>query len=348
MPPSPSLSTPPNPPPTPTYPLYNTTYTLHRLSPLHSFTLSSLPSHASALSEILTGSTLRGVRIGLDSSDVSLSRAGGLRGVSMRPLRSPDNWAAVYAAVEPDETAREGGEGEGEGWGVIIEITYEKASYTAILLRDITSPSSAPSTSSSTTNGPEGGFTHLPLLLTRLPPPLRATLLDFLATRFDTRASAMQLSSSFLKKALGGYMDALVGGGGDVGGVVRDVVVSLAFPGTGAGEGGEGGGGLKGIDITISRDDIPNFLSRGRTANTATANKTNDHPFWTSLHTYSTKHLALDLSNPSVSVVKIACGAFVIAGEGRVKISTPSEGRGEREGAEGVVRMLVAAAGRVG
>ncbi|OBT86557.1 hypothetical protein VE02_04310 [Pseudogymnoascus sp. 03VT05] len=269
----------------------------------------------------------------------------------MRPLRSPGGWESVYAAVEPDETVGLDGEGEGEGWGVLIEITYEKASYTAILLGDITSPSPA----TTTTNGAEGGFTHLPLLLTRLPPPLRTTLLEFLATRFDTRASAMRLPSSFLTKALGGYMDALVAGGGDIGGGVRDVVVSLAFPPerglAGAGEGGgegEGGRGLKGIDITISRDDIPGFLERGRTATTATANKTIDHPFWASLHTYSTTHLALDLSNPSVSVVKIACGAFVMGGEGRVKISAPGEGRGEREGAEGVVGALVGIAGRRG
>jgi hypothetical protein len=272
----------------------------------------------------------------------------------MRPLRSPDGWAAVYA-VE-DTGLEEGGE---EGWGVIIEITYEKANYTALLLRDITSsPTSSPATTT------EGGFTHLPLLLTRLPPPLRTTLLDFLSTRFDTRASAMQLPSAFLKKALGGYMDALMGGGGDVKGVVRDVVISTAFPiggNGGAGGAGEGGEGeLKAIDITISRDDIPNFLERGRNSatsttstttstSTTTAARADEHPFWNALHTYTTKHLALDLSNPSVSVVKIACGAFVMASEGRVKISAPTDGgRGEREGAEGVVGMLVASAARVG
>ncbi|OBT49670.1 hypothetical protein VE04_09729 [Pseudogymnoascus sp. 24MN13] len=233
MPPSPSLSGPPQPPP---YPLYNTTYTLHRLSPLHAFTLSSLPSHATALSEILAGSTLRGVRIGLDTSDVSLSRAGALRSVSMRPLRSPDGWAAVHALE--DTGIEEDGEG-GEGWGVIIEITYEKATYTALLLRDI---HNSPATTTTTTTEREGGFTHLPLLLTRLPPPLRTTLLDFLATRFDTRASPMHLPSDFLKNALGGYMDALGEGGGDVRGAVREVVISLAFPPERA-LGGAGGAG---------------------------------------------------------------------------------------------------------
>ncbi|OBU00457.1 hypothetical protein VE01_01490 [Pseudogymnoascus verrucosus] len=352
MPPSPSLSGPPQPPP---YPLYNTTYTLHRLSPLYSFTLSSLPSHTTALSEILTGSTLRGVRIGLDTTDVSLSRAGALRGVSMRPLRNPDGWAAVHAAAEPDDTGIGGGgeDGEvGEGWGVIIEITYEKANYTALLLRDI---HNSPATTTTTTTEREGGFTHLPLLLTRLPPPLRTTLLDFLATRFDTRASPMHLPSDFLQKALGGYIDALVAGGGDVRGGVREVVISLAFPAGGAGDAGEGGGGeLKNIDITISRDDIVNFLERGRNTSTTTTTNTptpptttEHHPFWTALHTYTTTHLSLSLTSPSVSVVKIACGAFVIAAEGRVKISAPSA-RGEREGAEGVVGALIASAARMG
>ncbi|OAF56303.1 hypothetical protein VC83_06791 [Pseudogymnoascus destructans] len=304
MPPSPSLS---GAPPAPVYPLYNTTYTLHRLSPLHAFTPSSLPSHAAALSEILTGSTLRGVRIGLDTSNASLSRAGALRSVSMRPLRSPDGWAAVHAAAEPDEIPRH---------------HHNR--------RGIHTP--PPPTNPS-------------------PPPLRTTLLDFLSTRFDTRASPMQLPSPFVKKAMGGYIEALVAGGGEVRSAVREVVISLAFPGV---EGGE----LKNIDITISRDDIPNFLQRGGssiTTTTATSARTSpaqpeQHPFWTALHTYTTKRLALDLSNPSVAVAKIACGAFVIAAEGRVKISAPAEreGRGEREGAEGVLGMLVGVAERKG
>ncbi|KFX96834.1 hypothetical protein V490_03110, partial [Pseudogymnoascus sp. VKM F-3557] len=74
----------------PIYPLYNTTYTLHRLSPLSSLLPSTLPTHARALHDILAGSTLRGVRIGLATEDLALSRAGALKSVSMRPLRSPD------------------------------------------------------------------------------------------------------------------------------------------------------------------------------------------------------------------------------------------------------------------
>ena len=256
----------------------------------------------------------------------------------MRPFRSPQAWALVYAAAEPDDTGIDG-EGD-EGWGVIIEIVYEKAAYTAILLRDINAPGN-------TTVNSDEQFTHLPLLLTRLPPPLRATLLDFLATRFDTRASALHLPSPFLKRALGGYIDALVAGGGDVRGAVRDVVISLAVPGA------EGGGELKSIDITISRDDIDGFLERGRsstpsttTTNTAAAHPEHEHPLWTALQAYINTHLALDLASPQVAVVKIACGAFVIAAEGRVKISAPGEG--EREGAEGVAGALVSLAGRVG
>lgn len=245
----------------------------------------------------------------------------------------------MHAAEEPDDTDAV----DEVGWGVIIEITYEKASYTAILLRDI---------NGSVDEG-EGGFTHLPLLLTRLPPPLRATLLDFLATRFDTRASPLHLPSPFLKKALGGYIDVLVAGGGDVKTAVRDVVISLAFPPERAPGGAVEGGGLKIIDLTIPRDDLAGFLDRGRnTPNTTTtanaAKDTPNHPLWTALRTYTTAHLALDLSHPSVSVIKIACGAFVMAGEGRVKISAPSDWRGEREGAEGVVGMLGGVASRTG
>ncbi|KAL5352224.1 hypothetical protein ACLOAV_002171 [Pseudogymnoascus australis] len=317
---------PSQPPPPPIYPLYNTTYNLHRLSPLHAFHPSLLPTHTTALHEILTGSTLRGVRIGLSPTDAALSRAGALQRVSMRPLRSPSAWDAVHAAELDDTAVLDEEEG---GWGVIIEIVYEKANYTAILLRDI-------SASSNTNSANEGGeFAHLPLLLTRLPPPLRTTLLDFLATRFDTRASPLHLSSSFLKGALGGYIDALIAGGGDVKGAVGDVVVSLAFPTGDVGEGGE----LKSIDITIPRADLDGFLERGTntttSSTTAPAPHEQQHPLWTSLSKHLSSHLSLSLSNPSVAVTKIACGAFVMAREGRVKVSAPGGGRGRGKGRRG-------------
>ncbi|KFY34137.1 hypothetical protein V494_07024, partial [Pseudogymnoascus sp. VKM F-4513 (FW-928)] len=287
----------------PIYPLYNTTYTLHRLSPLSSLPPSSLPAHARALQDILTGSSLRGVRIGLDASDTALSRAGALKSVSMRPLRSPEGWAAIHTTDEttlPDDTDEDG------SWGVIIEIVYEKAGYTAILLRDITHP--PPSSAA------DGAPTHLPLLLTRLPPPLRTTLLEFLTTRFDAHASPLHLSSSFLKKALGGYIDALSASGGDVKNTLRDIVISLAFPPDPNIETDDGGrGDLKGIDVTISRDDVSEFLEHGNTA----AGEAPEHAFWAALGKYTSHHLALDMSHPATEVVKIACGAFVVAKEGR-------------------------------
>ncbi len=46
-------------------------------------------------------------------------------------------------------------------------------------------------------------------------------------------------------------------------------------------------------------------------------------PFFSALVRYIESHLALDLRNEKVKVIRIACGAFVLGEEGKVKLTQP-------------------------
>ncbi|KAK4465349.1 kinetochore complex Sim4 subunit Fta1-domain-containing protein [Cladorrhinum samala] len=62
-------------------------------------------------------------------------------------------------------------------------------------------------------------------------------------------------------------------------------------------------------------------------------------PFTEALGRYLREHTAIDLFHPSVRVVKIACGGFVIA-EGRIKIFKPA-GDEQRRAAWGLLREII-------
>lgn len=185
------------------HPLYNTTYTLHRLSPLHAFPLltsaTDLTHHAKSLLSILRGDVLRGVRV-RDDADDALGYAGRLKSVTWEALSPPEHNSDDDDDFDPR--------------GVVITLVYEKAAYTSLLL-------AAPSSSLA------GPFTSLPLLLTRLPKSLRETLLAYLAATFDTLPSPLPLDSGALRNMLEAWLAADAGSGKDVQLVFEAPVPSL-------------------------------------------------------------------------------------------------------------------------
>ena len=207
----------------PKHPLYNVTYTIHRLTHLHKFPpRSGFKSHAESLQQVLRGGVLRGVRIALDNEDEALGQAGQLKAVIWEVLPS---WQR--SSEDDEEEAAE----EGAGAGVKIEMQYEKTTYTSLLL--------------SSPLGAEDGdqeFTNLPILLTRLPKSLRDTLLSYLSTRFDILPLPLALSSSLLQRSMEFYFSHTYS-------PPKDAHISLATQIT----------TLKTITITIPRDDIAKF-----------------------------------------------------------------------------------------
>lgn len=203
--------------------------------------------------------------------------------------------------------------GDGDSLGNIVEIGYEKARYTAILLRD-------------QKNEGEGdedelgaGFASFPLLLTRMPGPLRETFLAFLATTFDTRPSPLKLPPKFLTNSLEAYFRDLTtsvedeDGMGGVDGMkanrfLRDIVKDLVITRTFA-ISGDAAGSLKSLDITISREDLWPLLVRGRKlvelrkdGRNGNGDQAEMNPFSAALSHHIDGQLALDLDHKSVGM----------------------------------------------
>ncbi|KAI9683412.1 MAG: hypothetical protein M1829_005484 [Trizodia sp. TS-e1964] len=322
------------------YPLYNTTFTLYRLSPLyhgHAGALSLLDNtilqrHARHFQDIIKGEVLRGVHVGLaPGNSEGLGKAGSLLRCSWQTLRTQVHWTDSQEPEEKEKEREKDLEPE-PTHGIQIELQYEKSTYTALILQD---------PQSSMTNSVNCGFTYLPLLLIRMPGPLRETLLEYLASSFDTRPSAIKLSSGFLATSLERFLSDITApipeDFDDISdllrSVVKDIQITISFRAPAAPQ-------LKNIDIIISKEDIWPLLCRGRTrpkpefpniwihqheTESREIERSTPGPFMIALSQYLTSHMALPLFQSDVILSKIACGAFVLGSEGKVKIFPPSD-----------------------
>lgn len=321
-----------------TYPLYTTTYTLHRLSPLHTtpFTSQILSHHSRTFRDILAGDTLRGVRIGLGDDETALSKVGALKSVLWRLLGTPGEFESAQNDDSELNSSDNGGERdlylEGNGRGITISTMYVRAEYIAILLRH--SPEDLSIIGSpelgAGRNKDVPGFQSYPLLASRMPISLRNTLMQYLADSFDTHAASLTFNTQFLINTLDTFLDRIYRGLGDGNGakVVKDVLVTFSFAPipTTDGTKAEEDADLRAIDITIARDDIAQFLVRGRKALQAASRsgeKSAGGAFWTALAHYARSHMALDINHGDVRASKVACGAFVLGREGRMKVFAP-------------------------
>lgn len=316
--------------PSQSYPLYNTTFTLYRVSPLHiSTTLpintSTLQHHARRFREILVGDVLRGVRVGLETD--TLSAAGTLRKVTWRLLPDEGAWDALLAEDETrwDETTVT----IDSSRGIWISVEYEKSTYTAVLLKG-------------EEDGTGDGFQHFPLLMTKMSGSLRDVLIEYLESSFDTRIAPLQLSSAQVIDSFEQYVRSVCLDEEEqelssaeriraIRNTVKDTQVFVGF------DLPSNSGALKTLDIHLAREDLPQLITRGKALQN---NTTADTPFLQALSTYVDGHLALDLTHEKVKIVRIACDAFVLGIEGKVKLSEPT-GNEQQEQQYRATRKLV-------
>jgi hypothetical protein len=312
---------PENPTPQEEYPLYDASFTLQRLSPLYigseaPLGNATLQTYARQLRDVLAGDVLRGVRVGL-SEDTVMAHVGALQTLTWKLLPDEDLWTTA------DATQFTGNEDTTMSLaatkGMLVTITYEKAVYTAILLRDVQGDQDE----SMIGAGLDGyGFQNFPLLLTKMPATLRDPFTSFLATTFDARASILQLPSAYLTTALDQYLAYIcVGEDGkpldplDSSRTSRTIIgpvsaqVGFDIPG--------GSGTLKTIEISIAREDVPRMISRGKKLGDGAA------PFMDTLTAYVKAHLALDLGHEMVNIVNIHCQAFTLSTVGKAKFGLP-------------------------
>jgi hypothetical protein len=354
--------------PTQLSPLFKTTFTLTRLSPLYLgpdtttlFDSTILKYHARRLRDQIRGDVLRGVRVeevGAEATDEGLEKAGRLSEV---------RWLALGEDLNIFEGGIESGESEESDTvekkkGVLIEVEYELATYIGILLFD-----SSSSTSSSQDS--RKGFMSFPVLLTRMPTSLRSRLQSYLSSTFDTYASTFSPSSSFLASSLESYLSKLPDSI-----TKKDIVLTLGFPiptSTSSSASSTINAPvapmLKNITMTVSGHDISNFLSRGqrllqlrsqnsdadtpspsyalkrkRPPQTSAPNTETDltkGPFMAAMSLYTLSHMALPIEHPDIKLLRVACGGYVLGGEGKIKIFEPTvstrRNRGEPGGRGG-------------
>ncbi|KAM0430420.1 hypothetical protein ACHAPT_005766 [Fusarium lateritium] len=334
-------------------PFFNTTFSTHRVSPLHvgpeGLMISRLEAIASRLRDTLVGDVVRGIQVGLESTDTPMGQVGPLKAVKVEWFR-----ASTFLGEESSEDYLEMPRGdqselpEEQKQGLWINIRHENAAYAAILL-----PGLSDSTQSRM-DGQQNNFVHLPLLLMRMPLQLKTVVADWLSATFDCRVSRVTLGTKTILGVWESWVEST--GLNDRG---ADFTVTLAFntpmpagndptsmdPDRTADE-TVPAPGLRSIDITISAQDLRRFVRAGqkmrpsdkspwkgdarerrrlaggntddgwawRTTQDAKAN-----PFTEALGSYLHHHLALDLFHPSVHVTQISCTGFVL-GQGRLKI----------------------------
>jgi hypothetical protein len=290
----------------PPYPLYNRTYNLYRLSPLHCHDTpllvdASLRTHAKRLKEQLKGDNVRGVQVDFAGAD-DTAKLGPLDECSWELIGDEGAWIDRHAqSMDPDasqlssisqltpERAR----------GLQVSLEYEKQSYNALLLRD-------PGVTSS-----QKGFASLPLLLVKMPGPIRDIFLNYLRTAFDAHVAPLKLPSPFITSSLETYFKHLAArySTQSIQDIIRQLHIQLAFPNTTT--------ILKHVEITIAGSDISGFVERGRLLK-----DTHHKPFTAALAAYLAQHLALDISHPKVQISRISCNSFHLGTE-RLKLVAP-------------------------
>lgn len=206
-----------------------------------------------------------------------------------------------------------------------MTLEYENITYKAALLAD------------AELENQREGSTFLPLLLTKFPNALRQTFISFLSANFDTYCSNLRLPSTFLCKGLETFVDELRNGRGPsersaatetIEEGIKELQLTLAFSPSIA-------PALRTLNISISRASLVEFLRDEAPKSKRTLKQKLRSPLIGNLTAYLETHLAMQLdldgssqkqaSRKHARLSKIACAAFVLGGEGRMKLVVGAE-----------------------
>ncbi|KAK4446888.1 kinetochore complex Sim4 subunit Fta1-domain-containing protein [Podospora aff. communis PSN243] len=213
-------------------PFYNTTFSAHRVSPLYIGKQKLTPRRLETLAH-----RLRDMLVGDVVRGVEVGMEGDFLGLGrVGSLEAVEvRWVALKGLLDLGrgrEGSRDLGEEEDEG---------------------------------------EEEFLRMPLLLMRMPVPLKGVMAEFLATEFDCRVSALRLGTRSMVRSWEGWIR--TAGLPTKGPLAKDVVVTLGFyipPKEGVEdadeeeeEEGSGQMGLKSIDVFIPAAELRKFVDAG-------------------------------------------------------------------------------------
>ncbi|KAF3766699.1 hypothetical protein M406DRAFT_337650 [Cryphonectria parasitica EP155] len=263
-------------------PFLNTTFSTHRVSPLYVGSQPLVQGRLHVLSQrlrdLLVGDVVRGVEVGLDraADDGAMRRAGALEVVAMGWVRL-ENLVGRYVGSEG------GGTPPGRRRALQISMQYENTECAALLLPTL---QARPAAGVGRPGEEDHDFLHLPLLLLRMPGPLKTVIIDFVSRTFDCRISSLSLGTRSLVGALERWISHAEKSATDRS--TRDVSLTLGFYAPAVaqlhqGQRDEGKGqdqtegneaedgpppatplGIKSIDVIIPHTDLRRFLRVGR------------------------------------------------------------------------------------
>ncbi|KAK5652389.1 hypothetical protein OQA88_10581 [Cercophora sp. LCS_1] len=209
-------------------PFYNTTFVPCRVSPLYigkePLTSPRLQTIAQRLRDTLVGDVVRGVEVGLgrDGDDPILGRAGALEAVEIR-------WVGMDGVLDMSTRGGVFADQENQGSGLYVVLRYENVECVALLVPGIEERQEW----ERFFVGEDGGeadetqFLRLPLLLLRMPAPLKAVVCGFLEATFDCRISPLRLGTRSLVRSWEAWIR--TAGLPTRGATAKDFVVTLGF-----------------------------------------------------------------------------------------------------------------------
>lgn len=301
--------------------IFNTTFSTFRVSPLYiaknPFTPVGFETLSRRLRDTLVGDVVRGVQVGLEGDGSgALGRLGVLERVEWREC----GLESILPGYAGRRRGAGGREKEGGGRRLLcLELEYENATFSALMLPALDdaksegdgdgdgdetmrsrghpswthgqpeSRSRSKGKSIDTGKGTEEDedeenvYAHFPLLLTRMPAPLKAVVVDFLASTFDCRISTLHIGTRTLVRSWERWIE----GSGIAEGkktLRKDLALTLGFhveparDGIKVGESEEGANahdskrvieapmalGLKTIDVIVPAEEVRRFLRVAR------------------------------------------------------------------------------------
>jgi Kinetochore complex Sim4 subunit Fta1 len=204
------------------------------------------------------------------------------------------------------------------GSGIVINLTYDMATYKVVLYGPAPSPPSSSATSQQPTSS-------LPLLLTKTPIPLTKRIVTFLLDTFDIRISPLKLPQSLLHRTLESYIEnlyrhttamSLAPRSAFLKNALKDIKMTLSFstPITPH---------LRTLELDIPAETVCNLIEASISGKTSFMQEMAVH-----LEHHTGMHLPLpankdpqsDDTEQLIRISKIICHAFALSSDGRFKI----------------------------
>lgn len=305
------------------YQLFNTSWTIHRLSPLHHGkdceTLLNnevaLKTYATRLREHITGDALSGIQSDTIADDGALAKTGALNECLWQPISASREPSVSQNALQ----------------GILVTLEYENITYKAALL--------------TYSSNDRKGSTSLPLVLTRFPTVLRQTFLAFLSANFDTYISPLRLPSNFLCVGLETYIGALQRA--KIVDTIKELQLTLSFSPSIAPD-------LRSLNVNVSRAALSDFVHTKTQNRGQSLKQKMRSPLIDNLTSYLEGHLAMkldldgsDQAKQHIRLSKIVCASFVLGGEGRLKlVATDKDGDDNKSALEAGEILLKLVASR--